>query len=62
MTLSPTIAGTIDRRLLINYRVKADVLKQMLPPMFRPQLLDGVGIAGICMIRLTELRPAGLPR
>jgi hypothetical protein len=57
----PDLAGTIDRRLLINYRVDAEVLRRFLPPPFRPQLAGGAGVAGICMIRLTGLRAAGLP-
>ena len=31
------------------------------PPPFRPQLLNGVGIAGICLIRLKNIRPKLLP-
>jgi uncharacterized protein DUF2071 len=58
---TPALAGIIDRRLLINYRVDADVLARFLPPPFRPQLVGGAGLAGICMIRLARLRPAGLP-
>jgi hypothetical protein len=37
----PGLAGTIDRRLLINYRVDAEVLRRFLPPPFRPQLVAG---------------------
>jgi hypothetical protein len=56
------MVGTIDRRLLVNYRVDAEVLCRVLPSPFRPQTVHGVGLAGICMIRLAELRPAGAPR
>jgi Uncharacterized conserved protein (COG2071) len=62
MNRVPAFAGTIDRRLLINYRVEPDVLRRVLPSRFRPQLIGGVAIAGICMIRLTKLRPEGMPR
>ena len=61
MTRLPTMVGTIDRRLLINYRVDADVLARALPEPFRPQLLHGLGLAGVCLIRLSQLRPAGCP-
>ncbi len=33
-----------------------------LPKPFRPKLIDGKGIAGICLIRLKNIRPKGLPK
>ena len=57
----PTLEGTIDRRLLVNYRVDPDYLQRLLPGPFRPKLIHGVGIAGICLIRLKHLRPRALP-
>ena len=57
----PTLEGVIDRRLLINYRVDPTALQRLLPAPFRPKLIHGKGIAGICLIRLTQLRPRGLP-
>jgi hypothetical protein len=61
MNTAPTMAGTIERRLLVNYRVDAQVRESFLPAPFRPLLVQGWGLAGICMIRLRNLRPAGLP-
>src|SRR5262245_9518459 len=58
----PVICGVIERRMLVNYRVDADVLARFLPRPFRPQLVDGFGLAGICLIRLAEVRPRGLPK
>lgn len=55
------MAGEIDRRLLVNYRVKPAALTGMLPAQLRPQLVDGLAVAGICLIRLGSLRPRGLP-
>lgn len=57
----PTMKGVIRRRILVNYRVDPEVLAEKLPKRFRPKLQDGFGIAGICLIRLEHLRPAGLP-
>ena len=57
----PIIRGIIDRRILANYRVEPDVLAKLLPKPFRPQLVDGFGIAGICLIRLKFIRPGMLP-
>ena len=51
----------MERRILVNYRVDADALAEGLPPPFRPALVDGYGIAGICLIRLAAVRPAGVP-
>jgi hypothetical protein len=57
----PTIKGIIDRRMLVNYHVDPSVLSQVLPAPFRPQIVNGFGIAGICLIRLKSLRPPWLP-
>ena len=58
----PKIKGIIDRRILINYQVDADVLARFLPRPFKPKLVKGKGIAGICLIRLKDIRPKGLPK
>src|SRR4051812_4703465 len=55
------MAGEIERRLLVNYHVDPDAIAGVLPPPFRPQLVDGRAVAGICLIRLGSLRPRGLP-
>lgn len=57
----PVIQGVIDRRILVNYRVDPDVLARILPAPFRPQIVRGSGVAGICLIRLQNVRPAHLP-
>lgn len=57
----PTIRGTIERRLLLNYRVDPAVAAGLLPPPFRPLLHEGHAIAGVCLIRLAHLRPNWLP-
>lgn len=57
----PTMTGMIDRRMLVNFRVEPQVLARFLPPPFQPKLIHGYGMAGICLIRLKEIRPAGLP-
>ena len=62
MKLLPELDGVIDRRLLLNFRVDPDVARRIVPAPFRPNLSRGVAIAGICVIRLTQLRPRGLPR
>ncbi len=57
----PKIQGLIRRRLLVNFRVNADVIQKMLPAPFRPKLHKGYAIAGICLIRLENIRPTWLP-
>lgn len=57
----PSIRGVIDRRILANWRVDREVLARILPPPFRPQVVNGFGIAGVCLIRLKNIRPAFLP-
>ena len=58
----PTITGRIERRILINYQIEPQVLENYLPKPFRPKLVQGKGIAGICLIRLKEIRPKGFPK
>lgn len=57
----PAVAGTIERRILVNFRCRPDTLARNLPPPFRPKLVNGWGMAGICLIRLRNIRPAFLP-
>ena len=57
----PAITGIIRRRLLVNYRVDPEVIAKVLPEGFRPKLHEGHAIAGICLIRLEEIRPKALP-
>lgn len=56
-----TLVGVIDRRILVNYRVEPQRLQRLLPAPFRPKLVRGMGIAGICLIRLKQLRPRAVP-
>ena len=56
----PTIEGVIDRRVLVNFRVEPRTMAALLPSSLRPQLVDGWAIAGICLIRLQDLRPASM--
>src|SRR6266513_656006 len=57
----PVIRGIIDRRILVNYHVDPAVLAPLLPAPFRPKIVHGVGMVGICLIRLRNVRPKYLP-
>ncbi len=58
----PKIKGIIERRILINYQIEKEVLANFLPAPFKPKLVKGKGIAGICLIRLKEIRPTWIPK
>ena len=57
----PAITGIIDRRILVNFTIDADIAKTIVPAPFSPKIFDGKAIAGICLIRLKHVRPKGLP-
>ncbi len=57
----PVIQGVIDRRILANFRVDPAVMRGHLPAPFRPKVVNGSAIGGICLIRLTNLRPKHFP-
>lgn len=57
----PVIQGIIRRRLLVNFRVDPEIIQPQLPTGFQPKLHAGHAIAGICLIRLEEIRPRFLP-
>lgn len=57
----PAVSGVIDRRILANFRVDAECMAAALPAPFRPQLVGGYAIGGICLIRLKNVRPKFLP-
>ncbi|MBS1592784.1 MAG: DUF2071 domain-containing protein [Bacteroidetes bacterium] len=57
----PTIHGYIDRRILINYVGDIDVVSRYLPAPFRPMTYNGKAIIGVCLIRLKNIKPKGLP-
>lgn len=59
--LNPVLEGIIARRLLLNFRVRPDFIKALLPAPFRPKLVRGWAMAGLCLIRLEGVRPKGLP-
>jgi hypothetical protein len=58
----PTVHGIIRRRLLVNFRVDPAIVARLLPAPFRPKLHNGWAVAGICLIRLEQIRPKRFPR
>jgi hypothetical protein len=55
------IRGLIERRILVNYRADPEVVARTLPAPFRPRLIRGAAMVGICLIRLHAVRPRFLP-
>jgi hypothetical protein len=55
-----TLRAQVRRRLLISYRVDPVIAQALIPEPFRPQLVDGSAVAGICMIGLQSVRPGWL--
>ena len=55
------VSSSIQRRLLVNYRLEPDVAARLLPQGLRPQLVSGWAVAGVCLIRLGDVRPYGFP-
>lgn len=57
----PIIYGYIDRRILINFIADPETVGKIIPSPFKPKIYEGKAIVGICLIRLKEIRPKGLP-
>jgi Uncharacterized conserved protein (COG2071) len=57
----PVLKGLIARRVLLNFRADAHIVQSMLPKPFVVEPYQGAAIVGVCLIRLEQLRPKGLP-
>lgn len=57
----PTIQGIIRRRILANFRIDPVVIQRQIPSRFRPKLHNGFAVAGVCLIRLENIRPKPFP-
>lgn len=55
------ITGIIDHRILLNYRIDPEVMQRNLPEGFKPLLVKGHAIGGICQVSLSGMRPKCLP-
>jgi hypothetical protein len=51
----------IERRLLVSYRIDPDRVAALVPAPFRPQVVNGHAVGGVCFIRMSALRPARVP-
>ncbi len=57
----PRLASVIERRLLVNYRVDPEAVARLLPEGLRPQLVRGHAVAGVCLLRIGQVRPTWAP-
>lgn len=57
----PILEGVIARRVLLNFRVDPETAQKALPAPLKVEFHKGFAVAGICLIRLEQLRPRGLP-
>jgi hypothetical protein len=57
----PVIRGTIARRMLLNFRADADIVRRLLPAPLEVDMHRGHAIVGVCLIRLENLRPRSIP-
>lgn len=61
MTAIRAVNAHLRRRLLISYRVDPEVAVGLVPAPFRPQIVDGSAVAGVCVLGLQAIRPAWWP-
>lgn len=59
---APALVGRIERRILLDWFVDPQVAAAHLPAGLQPRLYEDAAVVGVCLIRLTELRPAGWRR
>lgn len=62
MAIIRDVRAQLRRRLLISYRLEPTVAASLLPDGFRPQIVDGSAIAGICILGLESIRPSWAQR
>jgi hypothetical protein len=55
------IDGWLRHRLLVSWSADPEIVAGLLPEPFRPQVVDGRAVVGVCLLRLEHLRPPHLP-
>jgi hypothetical protein len=55
------LSTTIDRRLLVSWRADPEVVARLLPSPLRPTIVGDVAVVGVCLMRLRDARPRGVP-
>jgi hypothetical protein len=57
----PVLEGIIARRILVNFRADPQVVRALVPAPLEVVTQAGAAVVGVCLIRLSQLRPKGLP-
>lgn len=57
MAIIDDVHAQLRRRLLISYRMDPASAASLLPEGFRPQIVDGSALAGVCILGLESIRP-----
>lgn len=57
----PTLEGIIARRILLNFRADVQVACKLVPEPLEVIEHNGSAVVGVCLIRLEQLRPKGMP-
>jgi len=60
MSIIRRVDAHLRRRLLIAYRLDAQVARDLIPAPLRPLLVDGRAVAGICVLGMDGIRPLGI--
>jgi hypothetical protein len=55
------LEGVIARRVLLNFRADPAVVRPLVPAPLEAVERDGAAIVSVCLIRVAQLRPKGLP-
>jgi hypothetical protein len=55
------VRGRIARRVLVNLRIEPQAVQRLLPAQFRPKVVKGYAVGGICLIRLEQIRLPNMP-
>ncbi|MFV1989333.1 MAG: DUF2071 domain-containing protein [Acidimicrobiales bacterium] len=55
------LRGTIDRQVLIAYRINVDQVRTLIPEPFEPDVLHGCAIGSVSLVSMTHIRPPYCP-
>jgi hypothetical protein len=55
------MVGLVRERFLLTYRVDPRAVQALAPGPFRPVVRDGAAFAGVCLVEMQAMRPAGVP-